>query len=135
MRKKNVQSVDKRTGLRINIYKHRRMGCDYYTWIETIIVYKDLSGAMDQFVEHGPTERRYEYETVEYIDTDFKLPPTTAQILADEIRFYGRKLMYTAGLWICHYNGKMRIREICEANEIPFNSLVEVYKQMGGRVA
>ena len=109
------------------------MGCDYYTWIETIIVYKDLSGGTCRFVERGPTERCY--ENIGDIDTDFKVPPTTGQILADEIRTYGKKLMHTAGLWVCHYNGKMRIQDICEKNEIPFGSLVEVYKQMGGRVA
>jgi len=109
------------------------MGCDYYTWIETIIVYKDLSGVVGQFVERSPIQRCY--ETVEDVDTDFKLPLTTSQILNEEIRIYGKKIMFTAGLWICHYNGKMRIRAICEVNGIPFDSLVEVYKQMGGRVA
>jgi hypothetical protein len=108
------------------------MGCDYYTWIETIIVYKDLSGATCRFVERGPTERRY--ESVEDIDTDFKALPTTVQVLADTIRAYGKKTMHTAGFWVCHYNGKMRIREICDKNGISFNSLVEVYKQMSGRV-
>ena len=108
------------------------MGCDYYTWIETIIVYKDLSGATCRFVERGPTKRCY--ESFEDIDTDFKALPTTGQFLADEIRAYGKKTLYTVGFWVCHYNGKMRIREICDKNGILFNSLVEVYKQMGGRV-
>jgi len=110
-----------------------RMGCDYYTWIETIIVYRDLSGATGRFVERGPAERCY--EELDDIDTDFKVPPTTGQILAELIRVYGKKTMYTAGLWVCHYNGKMRIRELCATNAIPFDSLVEVFKQMGGRVA
>jgi len=108
------------------------MGCDYYTWIETIIVYKDLSGVTCRFLERGPTERRY--ESVEDIDTDFKALPTTGQILADEIRAYSQKKMFMDNYWLCHYNGKMRIREICDKNGISFNSLVEVYKQMGGRV-
>ena len=109
------------------------MGCDYYTWIETIIVYKDLSGGTGRYVDRGASQRCY--EELEDIDTDFKVPPTTGQILAEDIRVYGKKTMYTAGLWVCHYNGKMRIRELCEANKIPFDSLIEVYKQMGGRVA
>ena len=109
------------------------MGCDYYTWIETIIVYKDLSGITCRFVERGPTQRCY--ENVEDIDTDFKALPTTGQILADEIRCYSQKKMFMDNYWVCHYNGKMRIRGLCMANEIPFDSLIEVYKQMGGRVA
>jgi hypothetical protein len=113
--------------------RRKKMGCDYYTWIETIIVYKDLSGTVCRFVERGPTQRRY--EDVGEIDTDFKLPPTTGQILADEIRTYSQKKMFMDNYWLCHYNGKMRIRELCTANEIPFDSLIEVYKQLGGRVA
>jgi hypothetical protein len=109
------------------------MGCDYYTWIETIIVYKDLSGAVTRYVDRGVSQRCY--EELDDIDTDFKLPPTTGQILAEEIRVYGKKPMHKAGMWVCHHNGKMRIQEICEKNGIPFDSLVEVYKQMGGRVA
>jgi len=109
------------------------MGCDYYTWIETILVYKDLSGTVCRFVQQGEKQRCY--EELDDIDTDFKVPPTTGQLLAEEIRVYGKKVMFTAGFWVCHYNGKMRIRELCEANKIPFDSLTEVYKQMGGRVA
>ena len=113
--------------------RRKKMGCDYYTWIETIIVYKDLSGTVCRFVERGPTQRRY--EDVGEIDTDFKVPPNTGQILADEIRAYSQKKMFMDNYWLCHYNGKMRIRELCMANEILFDSLIEVYKQMGGRVA
>jgi hypothetical protein len=109
------------------------MGCDYYTWIETIIVYKDLSGAPCRFVDRGPTERHY--EDFSSIDTDFKPLPVTGYILAEEIKGYGQKKMFMDNFWLCHYNGKMRIRDICDANEIPFDSLVEVYKQMNGRVA
>jgi len=109
------------------------MGCDYYTWIETIIVYKDLSGVVCRFVDRGTPQRCY--EELDDIDTDFKPLPTTGQILNEEIRVYGKKTLFTAGMWVCHYNGKMRIRELCEAHKIPFDALVEVYKQMGGRVA
>ena len=108
------------------------MGCDYYTWIETIVVYKDLSGSLCRFVDQGAKKRCY--EELDDIDTDFKPLPTTGQVLNEIIRVYGKKLMLTAGLWVCHYNGKMRICELCDANKIPFDSLVEVYKQLGGRV-
>ena len=107
------------------------MGCDYYTWIETIIVYKDLSGTLQYFVERGMMEKHY--EDLSHIDTDFKLPPSPKQIIDEDIRIYGKKFLYTAGLWICHYNGKMRIYELCETNNIPINSLVEVYKKKNGR--
>jgi len=115
------------------LYIKQSMGCDYYTWIETIIVYKDLSGATRRFVEQGEKQRCY--EELDDIDTDFKVPPTTGQILAEEIRVYGKKIMFADGKWLCHLNGKNRIRDLCAAEKLPFDGIIEVFKQMDGRVA
>ena len=107
------------------------MGCDYYTWVETVIVYKDLSGATHRFVERGPQEKHY--DDLSDVDTDFRALPQTSQLVAEAIRAYGNKKMFTDTYWLCHYNGKLRIKDLCTANDIPFDSLVSVHKQLGGR--
>lgn len=106
------------------------MGCDYYTWIETIIVYKDISGVIRKFIDKEERQKRYVYE--DNTDTDFQSLPSIADQLNTEICDYGKKKMFMDTYWLCTYNGKSRIRELCEANEIPLTSLVEVYKQMQG---
>ena len=101
------------------------MGCDYRVWIETVLQYSDESGVLQSVIEGEAPQRKY--NTING-DPDFNAPYT----LNDEIRDYGRKVMYEDGIWFCFPAGKMRIQRICYERNIPFDSLVRVFKFKNG---
>ena len=107
------------------------MGCDYYTWIETVILYRDASGNSCQYVDKPAFEqydRRYRMGTGSY-DPDFESPPDE---LDQAIRYYNTKLLFNDGEWLCNETGKARVIVICDKQKIPVAELVRVYKQMNG---
>ncbi len=108
------------------------MGCDYYTWVETVILYRDVSGNSCKFVDKPEFEqytRRYCYGPAGH-DPDFDDPPEGE--LEREIREYGTKLLFNDGEWLCKEAGKTRIVTICAEEKIPVGQLVRVFKQMNG---
>jgi hypothetical protein len=113
------------------------MGCDYYTWIQTILEWKDTSGRMKQYIEKPEFEQYerhyiYSYEETNY-DSDFEDPPPKRNHLQEKIEEYGVKVLFEDGSWKCNENGKKRILEILNENKIPVESLTNVYKCMNGR--
>jgi hypothetical protein len=113
------------------------MGCDYYTWIETVIEYKDVSGNLCKYIEQPEFEEYerhyiYSYEETSY-DPDFEDPPPKRNHLQEKINEFGVKVLFENNLWKCNENGKRRIIELLEENKIPFESITKVYKCMNGR--
>ena len=126
------------------------MGCDYYTWIETVIEYKDLSGNLRTYIDKPDFEqyeRNYEYNLGNTYDPDFEDRPENNE-LDQKILFYGVKVLFENGKWLCNENGKARImgilnKEFCDMSDdeseeetkndkIPVESLVKVIKRMNG---
>jgi hypothetical protein len=108
------------------------MGCDYYTWIETVIQYTDASGNQSEYKEKPEFEeyeRHYCFGSPDY-DPDFDDPPEDELVV--QIRQYGVKTLYADGAWRCKESGKQRILEICCHHDIPVASLTRVFKQMDG---
>ena len=101
------------------------MGCDYRIWIETVVQYRDISGIIQSFIEGEEPQRKYNQYNG---DPDFDLPYS----LNDEIRDYGRKIMFENNVWFCLPAGKMRIQGICYERKISFDSLVSVFKFKNG---
>ena len=108
------------------------MGCDYYTWIETVIIYKDLSGNSCEFVEEvdfDDYKRNYDYGSETY-DPDVEDPPENP--LTRDKRLYGSKYLYCNSMWVCKEPGKIRVLKMLEQHNIPLDRVVEVYKRMNG---
>ncbi len=109
------------------------MGCDYYTWLETIIEWKDLSGNLHIYIqtpEFEQYERHYRWSDSTY-DADFEDPPQRDE-LKEMIWSYGEKIFYENGVWECKEAGKNRILSILDTKKIPLTSVLRVYKQMNG---
>jgi len=108
------------------------MGCDYYTWIETIIQWKDLSGNLVHYVdkpEFQKYDRRYCWRREVY-DPDFEDEPEDELDL--EIREYGKKVLFSEGKWLCKEAGKQRILDILAERGVPVERLQYVCKKMNG---
>jgi hypothetical protein len=108
------------------------MGCDYYTWIETVIVYKDLSDNRCEFVEEvdfDDYKRNYDYSSGSY-DPDVEDPPENP--LERDKRLYGANYLYCNNMWVCKEAGIQRVKGLLEEQKIPLDSVVEVYKRMDG---
>ena len=110
-----------------------QMGCDYYTWIETVIQYTDASGNQREYIDKPAYEaydRHYCFGEVGY-DPDFDAPPGEDELMC-MIREYGVKTLYADRKWLCRDHGKQRILEICCHHDIPVGSLTRVFKLMNG---
>jgi hypothetical protein len=108
------------------------MGCDFYTWIETVIEWKDLSENLALYIDKPDFEeytRRYCWRTENY-DPDFEEKPEDELRL--EIREFGTKVLFEKGNWLCKEAGKNRILYLLEQQKIPLENLVSVYKRMDG---
>ena len=108
------------------------MGCDYYTWIETVIVWKDSSGNLVTFVEEvdfDDYKRNYDYTSGSY-DADVEDPPENPLDL--DKRLYGEKYLYCNNMWVCKEPGIQRVKGLLEKQNIPLDRLVEAYKRMNG---
>lgn len=106
------------------------MGCDYYTWIETVVEYRNASGVLMTYNDKPEFEdykRNYVYE--ESYDSDLEEPRDQ---LALDIADYGKKVLYTNGTWSCTEHGKQRLTTLCTTKQIPLNSVVNIYKVMNG---
>lgn len=103
------------------------MGCDYYIWLDTVIQYIDLSGTLQSVIDSDKKCKRYIREPH---DWDFEEPYG----INDEIREYGKKIMFEKGAWYCLPCGKQRIQEICTDKQISFDSIVTVFKFKNGYV-
>ena len=101
------------------------MGCDYRIWIETVIQYRDASGMIQTEIEGEEPQRRW---NIYPHDTDFE----EVYGLSQEIREYGKMVLYQDGAWYCLPAGKMRIQEICYKRKIPFDSIVYIFKFKNG---
>lgn len=105
------------------------MGCDYYTWIETVIEYRDASGVLMTYIdkpEFEDYERHYDYSSY---DPDLEEKPDP---LSDRIARYGKQALFNNGAWICKEHGKQRILAVCEKQKILADGLLSVFKRMGG---
>ena len=108
------------------------MGCDYYTWIETVIDYKDLSGKRREYIERPDFEeyeRNYEYSSGSY-DTDLEDPPENS--LEIKKKWYGEKVLFENGSWKCKEAGKQRVQKLLEEQKISLESVVRIFKRMDG---
>jgi hypothetical protein len=106
------------------------MGCDYYTWIETVIEYRDTSGVLMTYIdkpEYEQFKRNYVYE--ESYDSDLEERPDQLSV---DIAYYGKKILYEDEIWICTESGKQRILTVCSSQNIPIDRLETVYKVMNG---
>ena len=111
------------------------MGCDYYTWVETVILWKDAQGKERHYKEKpGPEnyERNYSFRDYGSYDPDLEEAPAHDQELKDAIYSYGKKILFENGEWICTEVGKQRILQVCEEHKIPVESITVVYKKMNG---
>lgn len=109
------------------------MGCDYYTWIETVIEWKDLSGNIRKYTDKPgfeQYERHYIWNDSIY-DADFDDPPESDE-LEEMIFNYGVKVLYENGNWKCKEAGKNRIMYILKYINISPESLIKVCKKMNG---
>ena len=102
------------------------MGYDYYTWIDTVIEYVDLSGIQQSVVDSDEKLGKYVY----YGDPDFDEPYN----LNREIKSYGKKYLYQNETWRGLSASKERIQGLCTDNNIPFDRLVAVFKVRNGYV-
>lgn len=108
------------------------MGCDYYTWHETHILFTDPSGVEVKFVikddnkwGHHAYERNY--------DPDFEDAHPFDQQMRQDIAFYGKKELYHHKYgWSCNLNGKLRIERILAGYLLPVGTLKQVYKVLNG---
>ncbi len=108
------------------------MGCDYYTWIETVIEWIDASGNFNTFIDKPDFEqynRHYDGYRADY-DPDVEDPPKTN--LEIEIENYGEIVLFENGTWLCKEAGKRRILQILNDNHIPIEGLRKVFKRMDG---
>ena len=106
------------------------MGCDYYTWIETVIEYRDTSGVLMTYIdkpEYEQFKRNYVYE--ESYDSDLEERPDQLSV---DIAHYGKKVLYEDEIWSCTESGKRRSLYLCESQKIPVDRVVTVYKVMNG---
>jgi hypothetical protein len=107
------------------------MGCDYYTWIETVVEYRDTSGVLMTYIDKPEFEqfkRNYVYDDGCY-DPDFEWPPNQLTV---DIAYYGKKVLYENEIWLCIESGKQRILTLCYSQNIPIDRLETVYKVMNG---
>ncbi len=96
--------------------KKHKLGADYVTWRETIILYKAPDGSEDHYKECDKVEHEY--------------MPTCG--LSQAIDSYGIHPMYEDGTWTCNDSGKARVLAICEREGIPATAVTRVFKQLGG---
>jgi hypothetical protein len=113
------------------------MGCDYYTWIETVIQYTDSSNNPNEYIEKPECdnyEKNYDYScySAHTYDPDFDDPPEHP--LYRDIRMYGQKDMYTNNTWVCKPHGKSSVEAICEEQHIPIDKLTRVFKRKNGYI-
>lgn len=113
------------------------MGCDYYTWVETVIQYVDDSNNQQEYIEKPEFERyerNYDYSCYGggSYDPDFEDPPEYP--LYSDIKSYGEKDMFVNGSWVCKPHGKLGIETICEDQNIPFDKVTRVFKRMNGYI-
>lgn len=111
------------------------MGCDFMTWVQTYIEYKDLSTneikIYVELVHPKNIERHYGYFGYENTyDPDFESPPEHPMF--QMINDYGKRLMFENGKWLCNSHGESSVHLLCEENNIPFDNIVCVYKRMDG---
>jgi hypothetical protein len=108
-----------------------RMGCDYYTWVQTVVVYRTSAGSVRTFkpvVSMDEYDRHYDYEN-DSRDSDFEEWIDMLEVRKKE---YGKKVLFADGAWTCTQGGRSRIEHLCEKNEISVESLIEVYKILDG---
>ena len=108
------------------------MGCDYYTWIETVVEYTDGEGKAKTYVEKPDFdhyERHYEGYSRSY-DPDFEDPPESG--LEIRKREYGEKILYNGARWLCNQSGIDRVKEILASKNIAITSVACAFKRMNG---
>jgi len=101
------------------------MGMEYYIWVETVIQYLDQTGAIQYSIDGDRPKRKWNRPTT---DADFERDYG----VNDEIRDYGKKVLYEDGAWHCLPEGKMRIQRLCYERKIPFDSILYVFKFKNG---
>jgi hypothetical protein len=110
----------------------------YYYWIETVIEYKDpISDTTSIFIEDVDRkywERGFDYSWCCPHDPDFEEAPPEDQALRTEIENYGRKVLYETSVWKCNTDGRKRVEELCRIHDIPFDTLIFVYKRKNGKL-
>lgn len=111
------------------------MGCDYYTWIETVIQYVDSSNSQKEYVEKPDRDdykRNYDFScySADKYDPDFDDPPQHP--MYRDIESYGQKDMFINNTWVCKPHGKSTIEELCKDHNIPIDKLMRVFKRMDG---
>jgi hypothetical protein len=106
------------------------MGCDYYTWIETVVEYTDGEGKTKTYVEK-PDFDHYErhYDGYSEHDADFEDPYNP---LEEKKSYYGEKDLYTDGKWVCKPAGIARMTQMLETNTIPLERVTRIFKQLNG---
>ena len=97
------------------------MGCDYYTWIETVIEYTTAAGT-EKYIEKGEPE-------CHYIISDFDENPV--EELEWAVIEYGKPDLFENGQWVADRDC---IEALCEENKIPTNTITRVFKRKSGRL-
>ena len=108
------------------------MGCDYYTWIETVIEYTNEKGETVEYVEKPEFEqyeKHYEFHSDSY-DSDLDNPPEDSLTLRK--RSYGEKILYNGNRWVCLEAGITRVTKVLAGQNIPLDKVVRIFKRMGG---
>ena len=110
------------------------MGCDIYTWHDTVIVYMDASGILIKLIlKEDNAEKHYGYEKYhesKHYDPDFEDPPRDSLQIMQES--YGVKYFYNNNQWMCKEAGKQRMLVRLSLENIPLESVKEIYKVLNG---
>jgi hypothetical protein len=108
------------------------MGCDYYTWIETVIEYRNENGETVTYIEKPEFEEYEKHYTVTYLkhDPDFDAP--LEDELKAEIKRYGEPILYNGTRWVCQKAGVDRVTTLLEEQNILLSNVVRVFKRTNG---
>lgn len=102
------------------------MGCDYYTWVETVIIYTDVSGNEQKHIHQEEWEKHYLSE--------YASPTEIQEMIACDSEFHGTISYYDAGGWDCTEEDRQSILEICNTRTIPEDAIVSVCERLNGWV-
>lgn len=106
------------------------MGCDYYTWIETVVEYTNEKGEIVEYVEKPEfKEKHYVFGDRSY-DPDFENPPDNE--LDIRKREYGELPLYNGTRWVCLEAGITRVTTILAEKNIPLDKVTRIFKRMNG---
>ena len=109
------------------------MGCDQYTWVETVVDFRDSSGNKQKFVEEVPHEQREKHQIFhcdEY-DKDFEDPHNEDELETKKM-VYGEKILQEDGQWFCKPHGIDRVKTLLANQKIDITTVVCVYKRLNG---